>query len=120
MLKLHSARAPRLDEVTVWISEVHDWALAVAAEIEKIDAADAEWFRMLDAVPPPRVKFNEVSSEFTKAFRELDFMLVRLERLLTNRTALYTVAVGSFLKPSSNSSGTNTGFISKFEVSAIM
>ena len=79
-----------IDEVAVWIPEVRDWTLAVAAEIEKIDAADAEWFRTLDAVPPPRVNFNDLSPEYSKTFRELDFMLVKLERLMTNYSSALT------------------------------
>ncbi len=77
-------RQLELDEVTDWISQVRDWELAVVTEVEKIDAADAEWFRTLDAVPPPRVNFSELSPEYSKAFRELDFKLVKLERLITN------------------------------------
>jgi hypothetical protein len=75
-------RSLRLDEVLNWISNVQDWAVAVAAEIEKVDAADAEWFRTLDTVPPPRVVFNDLSPEYSSTFRQLDFMLIKLERLI--------------------------------------
>ena len=78
-----------LEKVTDWALEVGDWALAVAAEIEKIDRADAEWFRTLDAVPPPRVNFVDLSPGYSKAFRELDFMLVKLERLITNYSSTH-------------------------------
>ncbi len=74
---------------TYWALEVGDWALAVAAEIEKIDRADAEWFRTLDAVPPPRVRFVDLSPAYSKTFRELDFMLVKLERLITNYSSAH-------------------------------
>ncbi len=83
-------RQLELDEVADWMSQFRDWELAVVAEIEKIDAADAEWFRTLDAVPPPRVNFNELSPEYSKAFRELDFKLVKLERLMTNYSSAPT------------------------------
>ena len=58
------------------------------AEIEQIDAADAEWFRTLDAVPPPRIGFDNLTPEYAKTFRELDFMLVKLERLLVEKYSL--------------------------------
>lgn len=81
-------RAPSSDEIDAWTSEVKDWAQAVVAEIEKIDPADAEWFRTLDAVPPPRVRFAELDPSYVKTFRELDFMLMRLERLLIDKYSL--------------------------------
>lgn len=71
-----------LEEVAEWQSDVRDWSQAVLAEIVKIDLADAEWFRTLDAVPPPRVICVQLSPHYSKTFRELDYMLVKLEQLL--------------------------------------
>lgn len=80
-------RSLRPDDIADWRLEVRDWALAVAAGIQEIDAADAEWFRTLDAVPPPRVNLGDLSPEYSKTFRELDYMLVKLEILLTKYSA---------------------------------
>ena len=83
-------RQSQLDEATEWISQVQDWAQAVVTGIERIDPADAEWFRTLDAVPPPRVSFIQLTPEYSKAFRELEFMLVKLECLLTKYSSAQT------------------------------
>lgn len=66
-----------------WLTETQEWMDAVMSEIELVDPADAEWFRTLDAVPQPRIRHGQLSQDQTKVFRELDFMLVRLEELVS-------------------------------------
>lgn len=68
---------------TVFCTEVAEWLEQTASEIENIDAADSEWFRTLDAVPMPRVAPPEsLTANASKCFRELDYMLVKLDSLI--------------------------------------
>ncbi len=67
---------------TTWQDEVRDWTNEVISQISRIDEADAEWFRTLDAVPPPRVRHLELPQQSAKTFRELDFMLAKVDLLL--------------------------------------
>ncbi len=66
-----------------WQEEVDRWSNATVVAVEYVNRADAEWLRTLDAVPSPRVQFRSIGSGHEKAFRELDFRLVRLDALIT-------------------------------------
>lgn len=70
-------------DLSSWRAEVDRWSDATVAAVDYVNHADAEWLRTLDAVPPPRVQFRPISSGHEKAFRELDFRLVRLDALIT-------------------------------------
>jgi hypothetical protein len=70
-----------------WLSEVTNWSETVAKAIEGVNSADAEWFRTLDAVPPPRIGFRPLSRQHAKAYRELDFMLEKLDTLIIRYAA---------------------------------
>ena len=69
--------------VSEWIMECMAWTRRVIETIQIISPADAEWFNTLDAIPEPRVPITG-SDNFLqiKAYREHDFYLVKLERLL--------------------------------------
>lgn len=74
-------------DLTQWLNEVAEWSNAVATAIDGVNSADAEWFRTLDAVPPPRIGFRRLCSEHEKAYRELDFMLKKLDTLIVRYAA---------------------------------
>ncbi len=64
-------------------SQAGEWANETVYQIENIDPPDAEWFKTLDAVPPPRVAPpSGLSGEALKCFGELDFGLTKLEELI--------------------------------------
>jgi hypothetical protein len=72
-----------------WSAEIAKWMHTVAETIKTIDAADAEWFLTLGEVPAARVQIPNLRlggdadrTMFTKSFREHDFRLARLDRLL--------------------------------------
>jgi hypothetical protein len=72
-----------------WSGETAKWMQTVAGTIKTIDAADAEWFLTLGEVPPARVSIPNLRlggdtdrAMFTKSFREHDFRLARLDKLL--------------------------------------
>lgn len=70
-------------QVPEWIEGVLAWDQEVQSEIRTIDPADAEWFATLDAVPPPRVTLSKPLGELhSKHYREHDFRLVKLEKLV--------------------------------------
>jgi hypothetical protein len=70
-------------DASSWVYDTHQWMNRVIDTIKEIDKADAEMFRTLDAVPPPRVPHHpNASPQLAKAFREHDFRLVKLERLI--------------------------------------
>ena len=71
------------DELQSWLAEVKQWSDATANNVERVDPADAEWFRTLDAVPPPRIRYRPINGTHAKAYREFDFMLEKLEALIT-------------------------------------
>ena len=65
--------------------------------VAQIDPADAEWFRILDVVPEPRVPLymprKHAEGAHLKAHREHDFRLCKMEQLIeryaARRTAVY-------------------------------
>ena len=71
-----------------WLKEVDGWKNEVIETIEKIDAADSEWFKTLDAVPSPRVQMpnvrlgKEMLDTCCRIYSQHDYRLVRLEKLL--------------------------------------
>lgn len=72
-----------------WESDVINWNTNVIACLEKANEAAAEWFGTLDVVPGRmRVKILEhladkkESNAHIKLYKEHDFSLVRLERLI--------------------------------------
>ena len=68
--------------VESWFGKLDTWRELVINGIELLDSADAEWFRTLDAVPSPRVSCPSDDPKITKAFREHDYRLKRLEDLI--------------------------------------
>lgn len=65
------------------------WAELVEDAIEEIDAADAEWFSTLDAVPDPRVPPpSELSESQLKCYREHDYKLLKLDSLVRRHLRL--------------------------------
>ena len=80
-VEIRNAAASRKD--TEFRNEMLDWFAQTKSEIENIDAADSEWFGTLDAVPSPRVAApSSLTPVALKAFRELDYMLVKLDSLI--------------------------------------
>ena len=71
------------DDLTSWVAEADKWSDTTVTAVKGVDRADAEWFRTLDAVPAPRVQFRPINWEHAKAFREIDFKLVKLDTLKT-------------------------------------
>lgn len=75
--------AQSMIDSSAWASVADDWMRQTIATIKEIDEADAEWFRILDAVPPARVALNpNATAAHSKAFREHDYRLVRLDKLI--------------------------------------
>jgi hypothetical protein len=72
---------------SAFLMDTTDWMSRTILAIKAIDEADAEWFKTLDAVPPPRVPHHpNASRSLAKAFREHDLRLARLDQLI-NRYA---------------------------------
>ncbi len=80
-----------------WSRNVTNWMERTISVIEQIDPADAEWFRILDAVPDPRIPLlmprKKHEGTHFKLHREHDFRLVRLEKLIERYAGKGTVAV---------------------------
>jgi hypothetical protein len=71
------------DNVSDWSAESLAWMERTANAIGAINTADAEWFRTLDAVPPPRISVPTTA----RVYAEHDFWLVKLEQLITRYSA---------------------------------
>lgn len=67
-----------------WEKRVLQWNDDVIANIKKINEADAEWFSVLDVVPPPRLKPHAYpgSDGHNKLYPEHDFRLKRLGEMI--------------------------------------
>jgi hypothetical protein len=65
-----------------WIGAVREWRDEVIDVIAKYDSADSEQFKILDAVPLPRVSFQAINEKHAKHFREHDYRLVKLDSLI--------------------------------------
>jgi hypothetical protein len=72
----------KLDQLGTWLAGTKKWTEITVTAIEAVDKADAEWFRTLDAVPPPRIPFHPINRNHEKAYRELDLMLEKLGTLI--------------------------------------
>lgn len=76
----------RNGDFNAWKAETEDWLNRVLAEISNIDPADAEWFRVLDTVPEPRVPlyfpYKTKEGLHLKLHREHDYRLLRLDKLI--------------------------------------
>lgn len=77
-------------ELDDWIAHITRWMDEVIEAIRVLDAADAEWFKTLGEVPPPRIGIPNIRlggkderESYAKAFREHDFRLARLDKLFT-------------------------------------
>lgn len=76
-------------DLDTWGSKVEAWMNEVVESLKPVSEEDSEWFTTLDTVPPPRVSIPNIRlggdfdrQIFIKAFREHDYRLVRLEKLL--------------------------------------
>ncbi len=65
-----------------WIGLVREWQEDAIEAIEIYSLGDAEWFAERDEIPAPRVAANIVSPKHESHFREHDYRLVRLDKLL--------------------------------------
>lgn len=71
-----------------WKKEALEWNRKVKREMEKISEADAEWFAILDVVPPPRLfpklllQDEKLQQDFLKLYQEHDFRLARLGEMI--------------------------------------
>lgn len=69
-----------------WHPSIYAWKNETAEIIATHDEADAEWFRTMGEVPPPRVPLYQLAPQnevrHQKAFREIDFSLSRLNQLI--------------------------------------
>ena len=70
------------DERDTWLKNINTWTDLTYAALSWFDVADAEWWLTLDAVPTPRIWPNPLDQEHMKAYRELDYMLVKLDILI--------------------------------------
>lgn len=76
------------DSLQLWLESVETWMHEVIDVIWQINVADSEWFKTLDAVPPPRIPINSLCKKQTNpgihlnVYRQHDLRLVRLEQLL--------------------------------------
>ena len=73
---------PLTTGLSEWIAECRSWSERVIETIKKISRADAEWFKTLDAVPPPRLFLESGNPEQILTYRVHDFYLVKLEELI--------------------------------------
>jgi len=84
-------------DFNAWSLEVGKWRERTAYVIEQIDAADAEWFRILDIVPEPREPLlmprKKHEGKHFAAHRQHDFRLAKLEQLIQRYSARGAVAV---------------------------
>lgn len=84
----NAASGVRDENLQAWLVQVNGWMNAAIRVIGDIDRSDSEAFRTLDAVPPPRVNIGsaclkpENLTTLFKAYREHDYRLVRLKKLL--------------------------------------
>jgi hypothetical protein len=70
-------------EIDTWITRCDYWTERALKTIKQLDEADAEWFKTLDAVPQPRIPLHgSYHREQIKRYREHDYYLVKLERLI--------------------------------------
>jgi hypothetical protein len=70
-----------------WERDALDWNDKVISELAKISEADAEWFSVLDVVPPPRLAPQqdapeEIKDAYCKLFGEHDFRVCRLGKMI--------------------------------------
>jgi hypothetical protein len=72
-----------------WERRVEKWNKDVIKNIAKINEADAEWFSILDVVPPGRLSIERTlnndlqrSAHHNKLYREHDFRLRRLGQMI--------------------------------------
>jgi hypothetical protein len=84
-------------DFNAWSLEGDKWRERTAYVIEQIDAADAEWFRILDIVPEPREPLlmprKKHEGKHFAAHRQHDFRLAKLEQLIQRYSARGAVAV---------------------------
>jgi hypothetical protein len=72
------------EEFNNWKSSVEKWMEEVISALETHAPADAEWFRVLDSVPSPRIHCAATDRRHLKLFKEHDYRLVRLDELLSH------------------------------------
>ena len=65
-----------------WKSRAEEWEIKVIENIEIIDKGCAEWFRILDVVPQPRLHLTRFSEDHQKLYNEHDFRVKRLGELI--------------------------------------
>ena len=72
-----------------WLKRVEIWSNQTSTAIQEIDHGDAEYFKTLDTVPPPRVFKNSHcqatanQSDYLSFCSQHDLRLRRLDELLT-------------------------------------
>ena len=79
---LRNRCVPLAMSLSEWIAECQGWTGRVIETIKKISQADAEWFKTLDAVPPPRLFLESSNPAQILTYRVHDFYLVKLEELI--------------------------------------
>ena len=81
-VSLRNRCVPLTTSLPEWIAECQGWTGRVIETIKKISQADAEWFKTLDAVPPPRLFLESSNPAQILTYRVHDFYLVKLEELI--------------------------------------
>lgn len=71
-----------------WEREALNWFEKAKRTIAAESSADAEWFRVLDTVPPPRLEIIKPAREYAgahlKLYREHDYRLTKLDELIAS------------------------------------
>lgn len=66
-----------------WSTRALKWNDDVIASMKKLNEADAEWFSVLDVVPPARLALTKAGSlDHEKLYQEHDFRLRRLGEMI--------------------------------------
>jgi len=74
-----------------WIFRTNEWHKKVYEEIRHISVADAEWFNVMDFVPPPRLPFctpfdantqANLVAKHARRFSQHDFQVFRLGEMI--------------------------------------
>ena len=74
-------------ELVGWANRVQAWHNVVLSTLKSVSAADAEWYRTLNEIPPPAIPMAEPSEgadeNGLKVYAMLNFRLRKLEQLVS-------------------------------------
>lgn len=73
---------PEDNQLKVWVQEVEDWDKNVISALGEIDKGAAQWFRVLDIVPEPRLSLLTDNQNHMHQYRMHDRRLDNLGQLI--------------------------------------